>query len=101
MNTSQITQLKEFDKQRKKWLALSTFVVIAVLGTVFDWNQIQYYKLEWTLASLGIALAVFWWYWTMRVIRYLIDYKIKEHELLNEVVSDIRSIKQEIVNQKD
>jgi len=101
MNTSQITQLKEFDKQRKKWLALSTFVVIAVLGTVFDWNQIQYYKLEWALASLGTALAVFWWYWTMRIIRYLIDYKIKEHELLNEVVADIRSIKQEIVNRKD
>jgi hypothetical protein len=101
MTTPHITQLKKFDQQRKKWLMLSALIFIAVLATIFDWQHIQYYKLEWTLASLGFILSVFWWYWTMRVIRYLINHKIKEHEILNDIVLDIRSIKQEIVNQKD
>jgi hypothetical protein len=101
MTTPHITQLEKFNQQRRRWLVLSAFVVISVLATIFDWQHIQHHKLEWTLASLGFTLAVFWWFWTMKLIRYLIDHKIKEHEILNDIVSDIRSIKQEIVNQKD
>ena len=96
-----LTQLKKFDRQRKLWLLLSVAVISVIVGTVFDWHEIEKYKLEWSLATIGVILASIWWLWTMQIVRYLINHKIKEHQLLDEMVSNVRSIKQEIINQKD
>lgn len=102
MKTQQyLARLNKFNKERKRWLILSSVAVISIIGAVIDWHQIEQYRLEWILSGIGLTIAIVWWYWTMRVIRYLIDFKVKEHELLLEVVTDIRSIKQEIINQKD
>lgn len=91
-----IEQLKKFDRQRKNWLRLSAFVVIAVLGILWDWEVIKQYRLVWWFGAAGLVISVLWWYWTMIVIRLLIEHRRDETEILYEIVRDIKEIKKDI-----
>jgi type III secretory pathway component EscU len=88
--------LKAFDRQQKLWLVLSGLVVIAVSDIVFNWTTVTGSYLIWILVSFGLLVAVVWWYWTMRLIRQLIDYRLEESEILQDIVIDIRDIKKEV-----
>lgn len=91
-----IQQLEKFDQQRKNWLRLSAFVVISVLGIIWDWELIKQYRLVWWFGVAGLIISVLWWYWTMIVIRLLIEHRRDETEILFEIVSDIKEIKKDI-----
>lgn len=93
-----IEALKKFDQERKSWLALSAFVAVGILGIIFGWNVVQTNHLIWLVSSLGLIIAVIWWYWTMRLIRHLIEHKIFETVILEDIVDDIRHIKEEVKN---
>lgn len=92
-----IEELHIIDSQRKGWLVLSAFVSIAVLGIIFGWNSVRENQLVWLVVSLGLVVSMIWWYWTMRLIRHLINYKVAESEILTDVVKEIRYIKREVV----
>ena len=91
-----IEELHIIDSQRKGWLVLSAFVATGILGVILGWNMIQKYHLVWVIVSGGLLISMIWWYWTMRLIRHLIHYKVTESEILEDIVSDIRSIKREV-----
>lgn len=91
-----LSELKKFNQQRKLWLALSFFVIASVTGIIFDWNHIQAYKLEWTLGTFGMVISIGWWYWTMKIIRHLIQHKTDEYEILAEVITEIKDIKKHV-----
>jgi hypothetical protein len=93
-----IETLKKFDQERKSWLVLSAFVAVGILGIIFGWNAVQTNHLIWVVSSLGLIIAVIWWYWTMRLIRHLIEHKIFEAVILQDIVEDIRHIKDEVKN---
>ena len=93
-----IEKLQNFDRERKSWLVLSAFVSIGAIGVIFGWNAVQTNHLIWVVSSLGLVIAVIWWYWTMRLIRHLIEHKIVESTILQELVEDIRHIKEEVKN---
>ena len=93
----QAKDLTLIDGYRKAWLALSSLVVATVLGIIFGWNYIVGQKLAWVASSCGLLISMVWWYWTMRLIRYLIHYKITESHILEEIIVEIKEIKQEIV----
>jgi len=90
-----IQHLNLFNNQRKAWLTLSVFVVSAVAFIIVDWNQITP-KMMWLLASAGCLTAVVWWYWTMRIIRQLIDHRKEESEILHDIIVVIKEIKEDI-----
>jgi ABC-type bacteriocin/lantibiotic exporter with double-glycine peptidase domain len=96
-----IKDLHQIDNQRKGWLFLSAFVSAAVLGIIFGWNWVNEYHLVWVFVSAGLVLAVVWWYWTMRLIRHLIQYKTTESEILQDIVADIRYIKNKVIEPLD
>jgi hypothetical protein len=93
-----IETLQKFDQERKSWLVLSAFVAVGILGIIFGWNAVQTNHLIWVVSSLGLIIAVIWWYWTMRLIRHLIEHKIFEAVILQDIVKDIRHIKDEVKN---
>lgn len=93
-----IELLEKFDQERKSWLVLSSFVAAAIVGIIFGWNVVQTNHLIWLVSSLGLTIAVIWWYWTMRLIRHLIEHKIFESTVLQDIVEDIRHIKDEVKN---
>lgn len=84
-----------FNNQRKAWLVLSAFVVSAVAFIIVDRNQINL-KMMWLLASGGCLTSVVWWYWTMRIIRQLIDHRKEESKILHEVIVAIKEIKEDV-----
>jgi hypothetical protein len=91
-----LKELNQIDSQRKKWLFVSVFVVIAVLAVILDWNYIEQHRILWLVLSLSFTVGVVWWYWTMSIIRQLIGHRIDESSILREIIVDIRSVKTEI-----
>ena len=96
-----IEDLHQIDNQRKGWLVLSAFVSAAVLGIIFGWNWVREYHLIWIIVSAGLTVSVVWWYWTMRLIRHLIQYKVTESEILHDIVQDIRYIRNKVIKPVD
>lgn len=92
-------QLSIFNNQRRWWLILSCLVVLTVSGIIFDWNHIyDSNKLLWTVVSLGLTVSVVWWYWSMKLVRTLIDYRLLESEILRDIAKSINEITQEVKN---
>ena len=96
-----IEDLHKIDNQRKGWLVLSAFVVAVVLGIIFGWGWVYSNHLIWLAVSTGLIVTLVWWYWTMRLVRHVIQYKLAESEILQEVVDDIRYIKNNLIKPLD
>lgn len=96
-----VEDLHKIDNQRKGWLALSAFVAAGVLGLIFGWNWVNDNHLIWVIVSGGLMISVIWWYWTMKLIRHLINHKLTEAEILHEVIEDIRYIRNNVIKPLD
>jgi membrane protein YdbS with pleckstrin-like domain len=94
--TQHLTRLKKFDTERKGWLILSAFVVVSVIGTIFNWKFIIDEHLVWLIVASGLTLAVCWWFWTMKLIRHLLESKTVEYEILDDLVITLRDIKEDV-----
>ena len=90
--------LKAFDQQRKNWLRLSGFVVLVVILIIADWKTITQSFWGWIAVSMGLTVSVLWWYWTMSIIRKILETKQIESHIIAELVKDIRSIKEDVKN---
>jgi hypothetical protein len=93
-----LKNLKLFNNQRKAWLALSAFVVLVIGKVVFDQTILENHHYVWAMISIGLTISVTWWYWTMRLIRQLIDHRRDESEILYDIVASIRDIKEDVKN---
>ena len=93
---SHVAELKKFNKERIFWLRLSGFVAISILLIVLDWTVLGKNNFHWVIVSTGLTLCVVWWYWTMRLVRKVIDHRVVEVEILSDIVSDIKEIREDI-----
>lgn len=91
-----VQELKKIDSQRKSWLILSAFVTAMISVIILHWTEVTNTRLLWVIASCGLLVAMVWWYWTMRLIRQLIDHRIEESKILQDIVLDIKDIKKEV-----
>ena len=91
-----LDKLHAFDNERRAWLVLSAFVVISVLIIILGWDAVTHSKIIYLVGTIGLILSVTWWYWTMRLIRYLVHYKTTEAVILQELVEEIHYIKQQV-----
>lgn len=91
-----LKSLNNLNRERIFWLRMSAFVVIVSLLIVFNWTVLLKNNLIWLIGGGGILIAVIWWYWTMGIIRKLIGFKTVETEIMTELISDIKEIKQDI-----
>jgi len=99
--TSQLKQLQKFNKDRNVWIRLSVLVLISIILLIIDWTLLFQFNLHWILVAGGLIVSAAWWYWTMKLVRDLINQKQQEVELLSELINDIKDIKQDIKNIKD
>jgi len=91
-----LDKLQNFNNERKGWLALSGFVVAAVLGIIYTWKSVVDNHLIWITISGGFTLLVIWWYWTMMIIRHVLESKTSEYEILHEIIVSIQEIKEDV-----
>jgi hypothetical protein len=93
---SHVAELEKFNKERIFWLRLSGFVAISILLIILDWTILGQNSTFWILVSLGLTLSVTWWYWTMKLVRKIIDHRLVEVEILSNIVGDIKEIREDI-----
>jgi hypothetical protein len=98
----QINKLKSVVKESKYWMMASIVVITTMPLLVFDIiKNTNNHILMCVLIGLGLGISVGWWFWTMRLIRGLINQRMAEGEVLKEVLQDIKEIKKDFSINKD
>lgn len=98
--------LDRINNQRRLWLYASSIVLIGIIFIIFGWNWIDNYHsmgIWWIVISSILVISVNWWYWTMRVIRILLQHQQVEYDLLKCILNDVNMAKDDIkfLAQKD
>ena len=92
-------QINVMNDQRRSWLYASSLVFAGIILLIFGWNWLDEFhskSIWWVVVSLMLLLSINWWYWTMRLVRKLLETKQEEHELLHFIIHNIREIKDDV-----
>ena len=91
-----LERIKAFKNQRICWMK-SSFVVAALVAlTVTGWNWIVSQHLVWAFATCSLVVSATWWYWTMSMVKDLIELKQDEAVILSDLISDIKEMKEKV-----
>lgn len=94
-----IQDLEKINKQRKWWLYASSVVFTVIIFLIFGWEWLSGLDsrgLWWAIVSLMLIISINWWYWTMSVIRIIVEYQEEEYTLLKVLISDIKFLRKDI-----
>lgn len=94
--TQHLEKLTQFNKQRISWIRFSLLVLLTVGIILTDYFLKDTSHFHYFLISSGFIIAIIWWYWTMQVVKEIINHKYYETELLKMLISDIRDIKKNL-----
>lgn len=99
-------QLQELDEtletmyeQRRRWLWASSVVFFAIITLMFAWEWIDHFESKtawWFIVSCMLLLSINWWYWTMRVIRILLNNQSKNYGILLSMLDDLEAMKADV-----
>ena len=96
-------QLKNFRSQHLLWMKFSFLFVLLSIGVLIEWDIIINIKdrvAKTGIIAVFVVTSIFWWYWTMSLVKQLLCFKEKEVIILNDIVQDISEIKKEITKLK-
>lgn len=96
-------QIEQVKIQHVLWIKFSFLFVCLCFFLLLEWEEILLIKdklLKGGLATIFVTTSIFWWYWTMSLIKKLLCFKEKEIIILDELTKDVKSLKQEIISLK-
>jgi uncharacterized membrane protein len=94
--------LTRFNKERKFWLLVSGFITAAAVAISLEWNEIlTSHTTIWLVVSVGLIISVIWWYWTMKIVKTILQHRYQEVEILHDLIVDIKEIKTEVSKLKE
>jgi uncharacterized membrane protein len=91
--------LDKINNQRRIWLYASSVVMVGIVFIIFTWDWLDHFhsnQLWWLVISLMLIVSINWWYWTMRVIRILLQHQRVEYNLLHCILNEIELAKHEL-----
>ena len=93
--------LTKFKIQFNYWIKFSVLFIFLLILTFVEWDDIA--SLNRTDIWIGITaffslVAAGWWYWTMFIVKTLMNQRQEEINILNDVIRDIRDIKNNLTN---
>ncbi|CAB4126008.1 hypothetical protein UFOVP181_230 [uncultured Caudovirales phage] len=91
--------LIRINTQRRWWLYASSVVIVGILVIMFAWDWLEGFHSKsvwWLVVSLMLVISINWWYWTMKVIRRIIEHQKIEFELIGVIITDIKEVKKDI-----
>lgn len=91
-----VNEIKKLDQSRMLWLHLSSYIVISILIFLANWIFLDNNVVYLIVTASGLILTITWWYWTMKMIRQLLNHRITEAKILKAIIHDIRDVKKEI-----
>lgn len=95
---SDITRLND---QRQRWLMFSSVIFVGVILIIFfsdTINNLQSQTVWWMIGSVGLLVSINWWYWTLTLIRRVLQHQIDTVVILNEITNDVKDIKTDITD---
>ena len=87
------------NRQRKYWLIFSSVIFIGVILVIVFSTNINNLKSEaiwWGIGAVGLVVSVNWWYWTLTLVRRVLEHQIKMVLLLEEITTDVTGIRLDI-----
>lgn len=91
--------LNRINEQRRWWLYASSVVLFGIISLIFTWDWIEGLhsrSIWWLVVSTMLIISVNWWYWTMKVIRRIVEHQEIEFELIGVIITDIKEVKNDI-----
>ena len=91
--------IERINRQRKGWLYASSVVMLGIVGLIFSWDwvsEIHSKSVWWVIISVMLIISINWWYWTMTVIRRMLDHQKVEYDLLSCILNDLVLAKEDI-----
>ena len=86
-------------RQKSAWIRLSyVFIVFLTIITV-NWSTIietHNITLWISISTVLILTAAFWWYWTIDLVRKLLNHKEEEFKIIESIVHDLQYIKKDV-----
>jgi hypothetical protein len=89
----------QLNKQRIQWLAFSSIIFASVILIIFfseKINDLHSHTVWWVIGSLGLLISINWWYWTLTLIRSVLQHQIDTVIILSEITNDVKEIKTDI-----
>lgn len=99
-----LLDLESLNRQRRLWMVFSSVVFFGIIGLIFYWQQLDSMKWSytwWAVGSVGLIVALNWWYWTMSLIRRIISHQLNIVGILTEITIDIKNVKEGLVSTWD
>ena len=87
--------------QRQRWLTFSSVIFVGVILIIFfsdTINNLHSNTIWWAIGSVGLLVSVNWWYWTLTLIRRVLQHQIDTVVILNEITNDVKDIKTDITD---
>jgi hypothetical protein len=87
------------NNQRIRWLTFSSLIFTVVILIIFlseKINDLHSHTIWWVIGSLGLLLSINWWYWTLTLIRRVLQHQIDTVIILSEITNDVKEIKTDI-----
>ena len=91
-------KIQQFNKERIFWLKISGFVSITIPCLLIIWIIYDPGDYFWLIIAGGLVLSICWWYWTMRIIRELLEHRIIELHTLKQIAKNIDDVKNTLDN---
>jgi len=91
--------IERINHQRRLWLYASSVVMVGIVGLIFSWDwvsELHSKSVWWVIVSVMLIISINWWYWTMSVIRRMLDHQKVEYDLLSCILNDISLAKEDI-----
>lgn len=92
-------KINYLNSQRQYWLYASSVAVSGIILLMVFWDFLDGMRsttIWWIIVSIMLIVSINWWYWTIKLIRILIDQRKDEIKIINELVIDIKLIKSSI-----
>lgn len=91
--------MEKINRQRTWWLYASSIVFVLIIFLIFGWDWLSDLKsrtIWWLVVSCMLIISVNWWYWTMSVVRIIIEYQETEYDLIKRIIFDIKGLKKDL-----
>jgi hypothetical protein len=93
------SDINRLNNQRILWLTFSSLIFLGVIILIFFSNKIndlQSQSVWWLIGSIGLLVSVNWWYWTLMLVRNVLQHQIDTITILSEITKDVKEIKTDI-----
>jgi len=93
------SDIDRLNNQRILWLIFSFLIFSGVVLLILFSNSISSLNSQtvwWLIGSIGLLVSVNWWYWTLTLVKSVLQHQINTIIILSEITNDVKEIKTDI-----